>query len=104
MVEVNELKSEISRLEGQLKEILRKNETIKGEIEFVYAEKNAYPLAYVRSADSEKILVIINPADRAVSFESSLSLGECIYSFGGKSSPESGRINVPARSIATVGM
>ena len=35
MVEVNELKSEISRLEGQLKEILRKNETIKGEIEFV---------------------------------------------------------------------
>lgn len=70
----------------------------KGEIEFVYAEKNAYPLAYVRSADSEKILVIINPADRAVSFESSLSLGECIYSFGGKSSAESGRINVPARS------
>lgn len=35
MVEVSELKSEISRLEGQLKEILRKNETIKGEIEFV---------------------------------------------------------------------
>ena len=70
----------------------------KGEIEFVYAEKNAYPLAYVRSAGGEKILVIINPADRAVSFESSLSLGECIYSFGGKSSAESGRINVPPKS------
>ena len=52
----------------------------------------------MRSAGDERILVIINPADRDVSFESSLSLGECIYSFGGTSSAENGRINVPAKS------
>ena len=69
-----------------------------GEIEFVYAEKNAYPLAYVRSSGDERILVIINPADREVSFASSLSLGESIYSFGGKASAENGRITVPAKS------
>lgn len=34
----------------------------KGEIEFVYAEKDAYPLAYLRSSGEERILVVINPA------------------------------------------
>ena len=41
----------------------------RGEIEFVYAEEKQYPLAYLRSDDKEKILVIINPADREVSFD-----------------------------------
>ena len=36
----------------------------KGEIDFLYAEENAYPLAFLRSAGDEKILVAINPSDR----------------------------------------
>lgn len=67
----------------------------RGEIEFVYAEKNAYPIAYVRSAGAEKILVILNPADREVSFPCGCLLGEELYSFGGKASAEDGRVTVP---------
>ena len=37
----------------------------RGKITFVYAEKNAYPLAYIREAGDEKILVIINAAAEA---------------------------------------
>lgn len=96
MADENSLWHEINRLI----EIRQSHKALlsKGEIEFVYAEKNEYPLAYVRSSGDEKILVIINPADREVSFESNPSLGESIYSFGGKASAENGIITVPAKS------
>lgn len=32
-----------------------------GEIEFLYAQKNCYPLVYIRSSGEQKILVAINP-------------------------------------------
>ena len=67
----------------------------KGEIEFVYAEKNEYPLAYIRSSGSEKILVIINPAAREVSFDYSDKLSDCIYSFGGKAVLNGTTLTVP---------
>lgn len=67
----------------------------KGEIEFVYAEKNEYPLAYIRSAGSEKILVIINPAAREVTFDFGEKLGESIYTFGGKSVQNGTKVVVP---------
>ena len=67
----------------------------KGEIEFLYSEKNAYPLAYLRSAGDEKILVIINPAAREASFECKYVLKEKIYSFGEGVSVNGERITVP---------
>ena len=38
----------------------------KGEIQFLYAEKNAYPLAYLRSCNEEKVLVALTPSDQEV--------------------------------------
>ncbi|MBQ5319058.1 MAG: glycosylase [Oscillospiraceae bacterium] len=70
----------------------------KGEIEFVYAEKNAYPLAYIRSAGDEKLLVVINPADREVSFDSNIMPKESIYSFGGTVSFADGKVTVSPKS------
>lgn len=67
----------------------------RGEIEFVYAEEKAYPLAYLRTGDSEKILVIINPADRQVSFDSKYSPAKKLYSIGGDIAANDGRITVP---------
>ncbi len=67
----------------------------KGEIEFVYAEKNAYPFAYLRSAGEEKILVIINPADREVSFDCKYQPKEKLYSFGGEVAVNDEKITVP---------
>lgn len=69
-----------------------------GEIEFVYAEKNAYPFAYLRSSGGEKILVVVNPADREVSFPWEYALRETVYSFGGEISIEDGKAVVPACS------
>lgn len=70
----------------------------KGEIEFVYAEKNAYPLAYIRSTADEKILVIINPAAREVSFDCDIVPKETVYSFGGTVSFANGKITVSPQS------
>lgn len=66
-----------------------------GKIEFVYAEKGTYPLAYLRSEDSEKILVIINPADKEVSFECGYLPKEKLYALGGDLKADSGKITVP---------
>lgn len=53
-----------------------------GDISFVYAEKDAYPLAYVRSSGDQKILVILNPADREVSFAWDGKPKETLYQTG----------------------
>ncbi len=70
----------------------------RGEIEFVYAEKNEYPLAYIRSSENEKILVVINPADRRVSFGGDYMIKSHIYSIGGEISCSNGMVNVPPMS------
>lgn len=70
----------------------------KGEIEFVYAEKNAYPLAYVRKSGNEKILVVINPSAEEVSFVCNAVLKETVYSFGGEIEAANGKISVPKQS------
>lgn len=64
----------------------------KGEIEFVYAEKNAYPFAYLRSAGDEKILVVLNPSGREASFACALAPKECLYVFGKEIAAVDGRI------------
>ncbi|MBR2923731.1 MAG: alpha-glucosidase C-terminal domain-containing protein, partial [Clostridia bacterium] len=48
-----------------------------------YAEKNAYPLAYLRTYDDEQILIVLNPSDREVSFHCSFIPVETIYRMGG---------------------
>ncbi len=67
-----------------------------GEIDFVYAEEHTYPLAYVRSAGEEKILVILNPSAKDVTFDGAYTLEKELYAFGGKISAADGRITVPA--------
>lgn len=70
----------------------------KGEIAFVYAEENAYPLAYLRSDAEEKILVILNPAAREVSFEYQEPIKNTLYSLGGEVVTSNGTIIVPPQS------
>lgn len=70
----------------------------KGEIEFVYVQKNEYPFAYIRSEGSEQILVVLNPSDQSSSFESKYIPGECIYSFGSQVSVTGNTITVPGKS------
>lgn len=67
----------------------------KGTIEFVYAEKNMYPFAYLRTDGDEKILIIVNPADRQTSFSCKYVPKEAIYSFGGEITVNTNQIIVP---------
>lgn len=71
----------------------------KGKIEFVYAEKDAYPLAYLRSSDDERILVVINPADREVSFGCTHVPKENLYRFGGEIACKDDIMTVPAQTV-----
>ena len=75
----------------------------RGGIEFVYAEKNAYPLAYIRSAEDEKVLVVINPSDREVSFKCGFTVKETIYSFGGEITANGDTVTVPPCSAGFYG-
>lgn len=70
----------------------------RSEIEFVYAEKNKYPLAYLRSCENEHILVVINPSDQEQIFDCSYIPKETVYYFGGIITATGSHITVPAGS------
>lgn len=65
-----------------------------GNIEFICAEKNAYPLAYIRKSEDEKVLVIINPSSEEVSFDGIYNTCDAIYNFGEKAVFENEKIIV----------
>ena len=68
-----------------------------GDIEFVYAEKNKYPLAYVRSSEDESILVIINPSEKSVKIPFDKALKSVIYSNGGEVNATNNELTIPGK-------
>lgn len=72
-----------------------------GEIRFVYAEENAYPLAYIRSLDGEEILVVINPADRQCGFDLDVTADKVLYQIGNVTA-ENGKVTAAAQSAAYI--
>ena len=67
-------------------------------IEFVYAKKNAYPLAYLRMCGDEIILVVINPSDKEVSLSCLYRPKQTLYSIGVPVSKDGASLLVSARS------
>ena len=74
----------------------------KGEIEFVCVKENAYPFAYVRSCEGERILVVINPSGRDESFSFDGKNGEAIYVLGRKAELKDGVVSAPAASVSFI--
>ena len=70
----------------------------KGEIDFVYAKENAYPLAYLRSCNTEKVLVVINPSAKEVSIPLSHPVKEVLYSYGDAAVVLNAEIICPGKS------
>lgn len=93
MADENSLWHEIHRLIG----IRQSHPALqsRGSIRFVYAEKDSYPLAYLRAWEDEKLLVVINPADRAVTFPCTHVPTETVYAFGGDCKYADGEMTVP---------
>ena len=74
----------------------------KGEIEFVAAKKDTYPLAYVRSSEDEKILVVINPSAEDVTFDFDGKFGEEVYRFGGNAESDGKVVKVSGQTAVFV--
>ncbi len=71
------------------------------DFEFLYVKEGKYPLVYKRDNGKETIVAAINPADKAVSVELDVNIsGEAIYTNGGVSELNSGRLTMPACSAA----
>ena len=68
-----------------------------GDIDFVYSQKNKYPLAYVRSSADESILVIINPSEKAVKIPFDKALKSVIYSNGGEVCVTDNELTIPGK-------
>lgn len=74
----------------------------KGEINFVYAKPDTYPLAYTRSTEKERILVVINPSGQKVQFPYESKLGEALYQFGGAIESDGKVVSVAPQSAAFI--
>ena len=92
MEDENSLYNEVKKLI----EIRTKSDILgnMGDIEFVYCEKNEYPMAYIRKNDKDRILCIINPADRETAFAGDYSVAEVVYSFGDTARFADGEVKV----------
>ncbi len=92
-----------SSLYNEIKHLIKIRQSYKalqsnGEIEFVYAQKDKYPFAYIRSTANEKIMIIINPSNKEVIFDCNYLPKQAIYCLGGEVSELNGKITVPAKS------
>lgn len=74
-----------------------------GGFEFIYAEKDSYPLIYRRFTDDEEIFIILNPLGRQASCKPSVEIsGDILFSVGGELKSENGELTVPACSAFIV--
>lgn len=96
MADNNSLRSEIKRLIG----IRGQHAALqsRGTIEFIGVKKDTYPLAYIRTAGNERILVVINPSGSEAAFSCKAAPEETIYSFGGEVTAGNGMLTAPACS------
>ncbi|MBQ8515763.1 MAG: DUF3459 domain-containing protein [Ruminococcus sp.] len=76
-----------------------------GRIEFLYAERKAYPLVYRRFDENEELLVVLNPSGTEVSCE--IKAGdpaEVLYQRGKAAVLTGGRLTAPAASASVLRM
>lgn len=74
----------------------------EAQIEFLYCEDHAYPLAYRRTDGKDSVLVVINPSGKEAGFDYDGKLGEVIYQNGGELKAEGGKLIVPAATAVFV--
>lgn len=75
---------------------------VTADISFVYCEDHAYPLVYLRSDGSMKVLVALNPADRAVRCPCDAAPVRTLYELGGTVTLGDGTLNMPPASAAFI--
>lgn len=70
-------------------------------VEFLYAEKEAYPFVYQRTGKNRNVLIVLNPSGEDVVWKGNIPvLGECIYSLNGQAIVHEEGLKVPAASAS----
>ncbi len=67
----------------------------QGGIRFIHAKPQTYPLAYLRTAGEETLLVVVNPADREEAFPCEYAVKDVLYQVGGSIQVKDGEAAVP---------
>ena len=78
---------------------------VNAAVEFVYCEKNAYPLVYLRSVREEggqRVLVALNPAQRPAEVACDGRAARTLYSLGEAAELAGGTLRVPACSATFI--
>ncbi len=74
----------------------------EAQVEFLYCEENAYPLAYRRFDDNESVLIVINPSGKEAGFAYDGSLGDVLYQNGGDTVLRDGKLVIPGATAVFV--
>ena len=80
---------------------------VNAAVDFVFCEKNAYPLVYVRTAeDGSRVLVALNPAAREVSCPCAFEGSEVLYALGSgaEAALADGTLVMPAESAVFIAL
>ena len=100
MADPNSLYHEVKKLIG----IRQETKVLQSEaqVEFVYCEENAYPLAYRRFQEEESVLIVVNPSGKDASFAYDGKLGDVIYQNGKDFTLEDGVFTIPGATAVFV--
>lgn len=78
---------DMDSLRGEVKKLIAVRQAHKplqnlGDIEFISDGSKGKPLAYIRSFENEKILVVINPSNESQEISLKYKVSDIVYSFG----------------------
>lgn len=72
----------------------------RGGLEFVFCEDHRYPLAYLRTAKTESVLVVLNPSRNPAEFPCPYRPQEVLYQHGDAVEVRGDSLRVPGESAA----
>ncbi len=98
---------EVDSLRAEVKKLIAVRQAHKplqnlGDIEFISDGSKGKPLAYIRSFENEKILVVINPSNDAQEISIKNKVSEIVYSFGKEAEIKDNSIKVKGVSALFV--
>ena len=98
---------EVDSLRAAVKKLIAVRQAHKplqslGDIEFISDGSKGKPLAYIRSFENEKILVVINPSNDAQEISLKHKVSDIVYSFGKEAEIKDNSIKVNGVSVLFV--
>lgn len=95
---------EVDSLRAEVKKLIAVRQAHKplqnfGDIEFISDGSKGKPLAYIRSFENKKILVVINPSNESQEISLKYKVSDIVYSFGKEAEIKNSSIKVNGVSV-----